>query len=1144
MKNKRLFSLLSITVIFVFITSLISTVNVLADDSTPPAPTEEPVQPPTEEPVATEESAAETQSPPTETPEVDTPAEVIESAPEGVDVVVLDENGEAMSLVTEEAAQIIMAGDPIWCPDDLDGTPQDNPTPGANGCTPSETTFTDLLTHLNTGTFTGNGTIFVSWDYSASEGEIFIDHADPELSGLEDLTIQGGWEFGVGMHNGDDSYQSTLNETWLFINNWAGNVTVNNLFINNSDYDGLFINTEGDVSLDYVDVNNSNLTGAYIEAGGDVTVTNSGFTGNGEEGYYDSYNPDSDTYVEYYEAQDGLYIEADGDVTLNDVYAAENGGDGATVFGSDVDITDSEFEDNGWGEDDGYGAYWQYTEYDNESNEYSYSEEIYGGNGLTVYASDDITINDIEATGNAGNGAELDAEGDITITDSLFGHPEGGGNGDLGYFYISNDFEENGDDFSADFYLDYHAGNGLIADAGGSITLAEVFAGGNTNTGAELDADQGNVLITDSEFSYNGWYAGFFDDEDGYSYLEDYMEDFCDEIGSYSSFVFNPCDDFDYIYVQAPNYHFDVNVINDSDENGNSYFIGQYGGEGLDVESDNGSITLNGVDAIENGGDGAYLESQAGVTVIDSDFVDNGESGNLRVGEGFHETQEYGSGGGGVGFEYGNGLTINSDGNVTLSLVGAYANSFHGVDVDTDGSLFVEESEFISNGEFVTIGGEGGLFGEFLCYEISLCSDMELPVSGLDLEMGFFGDESESGFGLWLDFGSGSGLYGDASGNITLVGVLAENNLGFGVDVYSGSNINVSESEFYANGYGLFGEMQFEETDEYGESSMYITNGSGLYAYAENDVTLNNVEANGNVLHGAEIYSGAVNSVFVEDSEFNNNGYDGALGDGFWSESYYYEDLDDYIDEYEAGYGSGLYIESAGNVTLVEVNANGNYQDGAEIYSQGGTVIVSCGTYDNNGEYGIYVEDASSLELNGPEILDNGNSPDEYFFGGTIILSDDCTIIEEDEQEEEEEESKLSRPIIIIPVTGDFDCTAFSGTLLLLPNGDNALFPCPIQDEGKIEVVSSDDLPGTLPDGKDFLSAFTTFLFKDGKVQNSSEESITISFIIPESADTETLSILFWDGTEWTDLGGAVSEDGLHFQVSTKLIGTFVLVSK
>ena len=165
----------------------------------------------------------------------------------------------------------------------------------------------------------------------------------------------------------------------------------------------------------------------------------------------------------------------------------------------------------------------------------------------------------------------------------------------------------------------------------------------------------------------------------------------------------------------------------------------------------------------------------------------------------------------------------------------------------------------------------------------------------------------------------------------------------------------------------------------------------------------------------------------------------------------------------------------------------------------------------------------------------------DAFFSGSLVLSDDCTIPAD---EEEEKDPKPGLPINIIPVTGGFDCTIFSGTLLLLPNGDNALFPCPIQDEGRIELVSNDALPGSLPEGNEFISAFTTVLFKDGKPQETSEESIIISFMIPDGVDKEGLSILYWNGTEWTDLGGAVSADGLYFQVPTNLIGTFVLVSK
>jgi hypothetical protein len=53
-----------------------------------------------------------------------------------------------------------------------------------------------------------------------------------------------------------------------------------------------------------------------------------------------------------------------------------------------------------------------------------------------------------------------------------------------------------------------------------------------------------------------------------------------------------------------------------------------------------------------------------------------------------------------------------------------------------------------------------------------------------------------------------------------------------------------------------------------------------------------------------------------------------------------------------------------------------------------------------------------------------------------------------------------------------------------------------------------------------------------------------VSFLIPEGMDKTTITILFWDGTKWSDLGGAVSVDGKYFEISTKSLGTFVLVSK
>src|SRR5690348_15957218 len=52
--------------------------------------------------------ADDTPPPPEETP--------LEQLPEGTEIVVLDEVGDVVPLATEEAAQAVLVGDPIWCP--------------------------------------------------------------------------------------------------------------------------------------------------------------------------------------------------------------------------------------------------------------------------------------------------------------------------------------------------------------------------------------------------------------------------------------------------------------------------------------------------------------------------------------------------------------------------------------------------------------------------------------------------------------------------------------------------------------------------------------------------------------------------------------------------------------------------------------------------------------------------------------------------------------------------------------------------------------------------------------------------------------------------------------------------------------------
>jgi hypothetical protein len=1143
MKKKHILTLWSAIVIFVFVTSLFSTVPAFADDSTPPPATEEPVLPPTEEPAAETEPAPTplpeadpTATPeaadPILTPEVDTPAEILETAPEGVNVVVLDENGDSMPLVTEEAAQIIMSGDPMWCPE---GVTPNTAAPGQ--CTPAYGDFASLIADLTDGGYAGNGTIYVAYDYAAIEGEIYIDHNNGSLNSLADLVIQGGWDFANdGMYNADDSYQSTLDGTWLYINNWVGNVTVNNLFIANSDYDGLVIFTDGNVSLDQVTVDDSNQYGAYIVSTGDVNVTNSEFTNNGAEGYYDNVN-------EVYEAQDGLYVQTSGDVTLSNVYSGWNGANGATILGADVEISDSVFDDNGWGEDDGYGAFWNYDEFT-----YGYSEEFYGGNGLTIDASDNVTLSGLEVYGNAGNGADIEAAGDISITNSGFAY-----NGNLGFMNISNAFYSDGSQADAGFDMEYHAGSGLIADADGDITLLDVVSSENANAGADLESYNGDILITDSEFSYNGEGGDLFNCGCGYELMQEYLDDFCEFAGFDGTLVFNPCEDSGYIEVQGSGFAYEANTYADEDENFQSdYQIQQYGGTGLSVDTGNGSVTLENVDVNGNAGQGAYVEAGDDVEITNSNFDENGYLGYLIFGECFGigmqecvytgEEPVAGAYGAYLEFDYGDGLHVDTDENITLRDISASSNSNNGALAHTEESVFVENSEFSNNAEPIYIGGEGGLFGYFLYDQFGLEESLFIPASEFYLAVSLFDlGDGDGGLGFQMEVESGDGLQVEAESNISLTGVSAEDNAGDGAELYTEGNINVSESNFNDNGFGSDGFMAYgifgQDGYEGEQFEAYTSNGNGLHMASDGTTTLIGVTANGNAMYGAEIYTDS--NVFVEDSQFSGNGdYGYGSYEYHSSYGYYDEGLGQFVvldeeSQSEEWYGSGLYIDAGGNVTLKDVDANGNYLDGAEIYANGGSILVLCGNYNDNGEYGIYAEDASSLELAGPVIMGNGNSPDEYFFGGSITVSEDCTVPEE-EKDEKKEKYEDAASI----------CEGTTTATFLLPSGDFVVFPCPINDQAFVKTVFEKDLPEELEEGLKFLSALNTNVVRDNVVVEELEKSVVISFIIPEGTDPETLSILFWDGTEWIELAGQVSADGLYFEVSTQLAGTFVLVSK
>lgn len=285
-----------------------------ADDGLPPettptvVPTEDPAtQPATETPTpdvtetpTPEESATplpeETVPSVEETPaseeqiptaEEAQPVSLLSQLPENTEVVVLDQSGESIPLVSQDALNAMLDTDPMWCPAGV--------LPGGVGCTTNFATITLLLTDMrnNTLTYDQDGVIY----FTANPGASFaLTTAGTSLGAgdfntLNDfnLTLQGGW-------NGSNGALATFTAQTNFgtntltigtsTNPWAGNITLNNFTFSgvSSSNSVTVYTTSGNITLNNVDVaqqSGDNYTANLTSNSGNITVQNgSSFDGN------------------------------------------------------------------------------------------------------------------------------------------------------------------------------------------------------------------------------------------------------------------------------------------------------------------------------------------------------------------------------------------------------------------------------------------------------------------------------------------------------------------------------------------------------------------------------------------------------------------------------------------------------------------------------------------------------------------------------------------------------------------------------------------------------------------------------------------------------------------------------------------------
>lgn len=917
---------LSLTILAFLLFSTVGTTTVLADDGTgteptatetappteeeqpaqpvtdvetPPADDEQPAEPvveetptPGEEPQPTEPVVEETQ-PVEETAPAETIVTILEQVPDNTTVTVLNSEGEALPLASQETADAIASDyDPIWCP------AGQVPTPGANGCTPSFASFDELLAYLqaNEASYSAAGTIYIQQgDYLGGETSIDFNNYEFDTFDQYDLTLQGGWDTTYDPASGDPTFTTTNFNVPIIIgsssNPWAGSLTLNNINISGvSDQAGLTLYSAGDINLDQVDVTDSQ-SGAYLDAGGDVVVRNSNFQ--------DNQSSSNDGY--------GLKVKSGGAATLDNVNASLNQAFGADVAaGGPVTINQSVFSGNvsyqygiatgGYGLNvvsqgavtaDGVTA----------SDNYYFGAHLEGvnvtlangtfngngsgnvespiGKGLEVVSTGAVTLSSITANNNQVFGASVDAVGNVSVTNSFF-------NSNQGYYYLNGWIYE---------------GYGLQVVTDGNIILDGVTANDNYLYGARLE---GAVIdVSNSVFSENN--SDWHEHSTGFG---------LQVVGTGDVTLMNVTANDNQRWGADITTDGDVEVI-DSFFNGNVSYIysskGEkvYYGYGLRIDAGD-DVSLENVEAMNNNLYGAHIEAQ-NVAIDTANFSGNGSGDPLDL--------------------TGYGLQIDSELGVALIHVTANNNQLYGADIAAGGAVAISQSYFNGHiayyldyftGEILNRDGGYGLrvvtLGPIALDQVTATGNY---LFGAYLEGARTTVEDSSftnnGSGVITD-PTGYGLMIDSSERVILIGVDASNNQLFGANIKAEDAVTITDSFFSGH-----------QTVTFTPCLGLTFYGYGLTVETPDDITLNGVEANFNNLWGASLTG---DDITVYHSQFNNNVSDSNI----------------FIDD------TGLIVNAADDVDIFDVEANENRLIGA-VVTAGGDVFVTDSFFNDNRGY-------------------------------------------------------------------------------------------------------------------------------------------------------------------------------------------------
>lgn len=893
--------------------------------------------------------------------------------------------GETLDLASAETAEAVKAPDPYFkvgtttyrffegagvCATNYPGDPNCYDSQGsdviqdainfiqANGTIPTDRTIYVEGSHTYSGGITLNGSLP---NLNSIKGIIGVD-------GSENTTLTGDVA-ASDLINGFTLQGFTINGG-INASYITGTITLKDLVVNNPSQRGITVDANIDGAVVIEDVkSNGNLGGGALIDNQDngkaynVTVKNSSFDHN-DDGVFNVF---------------GLEVRTIGKVIMDGVSASHNNGAGVHINSDFSSLTVNNSSMIGNNNDPNHGAYdfgllASSTQKANISLENVYITDSFDNDAaLQLITAGNVTLRNTHVIRSAGIGARIEnllGTGFVKIYDSIFSENAGGTGLTIqsyGTVYLSSvQANDNGTD---GVFIDNCQQNGGVCTGNGTVTVTSPKSKGvfganefSDNSGFGLFVQSGKNISISNIHADNNSISGIYAIND---------------LGNGSISLKKTIPSTDYL-----------SFTNTANNNITDHGI---------LFSSNGAITVEYLQASENGLAGAVLDNDGGaksnnITVKYGEFEMNNRQGlAVYSSRNILLTNIIANNNGLSGTYHGAYLyTLNSvSGGVTLSSSKGFISEFNN---NTQRGLYIEVVGNVSLKNLESTGNQSGLYIDAIN---SSTSPRNVTISN----------------GSFINSTAGYGFEIDAQGNINLDNITAsDNDLGGGrvgltylkypkaVSVkyssfdrnniggggYDGLNIrNYGTVTLYAvsasgnDDEGVFiDNCQWDGVECLGSGNVSIKSKSGVYNTFSN-----------NGAHGLFIWSDGsitVSQVYAENNEsegiYINNNWDGSKGNVSISGSSSTPTI-------LAGNSSrGVYITSFGNVSLKYTEAFDNQDGGAYISNNNSpsirTVSISESSFNRNLGTGLEVYSLGNITLQGVDASDNS------VFEGTLIFND------------------------------------------------------------------------------------------------------------------------------------------------------------